>query len=65
LLRDIRGDVAKVDVKIDDAKAELKAEMRSLRVDVAADLAEVNGKIDGARKELGEQIVGLGRAVVE
>ena len=65
LLRDIRGDVARVDAKIDDTKAELKAEMRSLRADVAADLAEANGKIDGMRKELGEQIVGLRRAVIE
>jgi chromosome segregation ATPase len=54
LLRDIRGDVAKVDEKIDDAKAELN----SLRADVAADL-------QSTRKELGEQIVGLRRAVVE
>ena len=61
LLRDIRGDVARVDATVDDTKAELN----SLRADVDADLGEANGKIDGMRKELGEQIVGLRRAVIE
>ncbi len=67
LLRGIRADVAGVKddvagVKTDMAgmKAEMatKSELRSLRADVASDLL-------ATRKELGDQIVGLRRAVVE
>jgi hypothetical protein len=69
LLRNIRGDVARVDGKVDAVNAELKAELRSeiqsLRADVAADFIAVNGGMDAMRKEIGEQIAGLRRAVVE
>ena len=58
LLRNIRGDVARVDGKVDSVKAELRSEIQSLRADVAADFIAV-------RKEVGEQIAGLRRAVVE
>ena len=54
LLRGIRGDVAKVDVKVDD----LKSELHSLRADVASDMLRME-------KDTRDQIVGLRRAVVE
>ena len=57
-LRDIRADVA-------ETKTELKSEMRSLAAAVASDILTVNARIDATRKELGDQIVGLRRAVVE
>lgn len=58
LLRGIRADVANVDAKLGEAKAELKADLHSLRADVASDLAT-------SRKDTRDQIVGLRRAVVE
>ena len=65
LLRNIRGDIARMDEritrfdgKIDAAKSELRSEINSLRADVAADFIAL-------RKEAGEQIAGLRRAVVE
>jgi hypothetical protein len=58
LLRNIRGDVARVDKKVDAVKVDLHSEIQSLRADVAADFIAV-------RKEMGEQIAGLRRAVVE
>ena len=65
LLRNIRGDVARVDSKVDSvetklelAKAELRSEIQSLRADVAADFIAL-------RKETSEQVAGLRRAVVE
>ena len=54
LLRDMRGDIA--DVRSD--VADVRSEVKSLRADVASDLMSVE-------KRLGEQIVGLRRAVVE
>jgi len=53
-----KGDVARVDKKIDDLGADLRSEMLSLRADVASDLMTT-------RQELSDQIVGLRRAVVE
>src|SRR5579883_909875 len=58
LLRDIRTEIGRVDVKVDAVRAELKSDINSLRADVAADLLTT-------RKELSEQIVGLRRTVVE
>jgi len=62
LLRNIRADIArvdeKVDTKVDAAILDLRSEIQSLRADVAADFVAV-------RRDLGEQIVGLRRAVVE
>jgi hypothetical protein len=51
-LRNIRGDIARLDEKIE-------AKVDSLRADVAADFIAVNARIDTLRKETGEQIVGL------
>ncbi len=39
--------------------------MGSLRADVASDFIETRREIAGVRKELGEQVVGLRRAVIE
>jgi len=69
LLRGIREDIGRLDKKIDDQGdalrsemhslgTELRSEMHSLRADVASDLMSVE-------KRLGEQIVGLRRAVME
>ncbi len=70
LLRGIRADVADVKDVVEGVKADMtgmkaematlatKSELRSLRGDVASDLL-------ATRKELGDQIVGLRRAVVE
>ena len=58
LLRGIRADVASVEAKVIDAKADLKADIHSLRADVASNLATMS-------KETRDQIVGLRRAVVE
>ena len=58
-----------MDVKLADTKAELKSDIHSLRADVASDLATMQAKNDAehkaTRKQVGEQIVGLRRAVVE
>ncbi len=50
LRADLRAELA--------SKDELRSEMHSLRADVASDILSL-------RKELGEQIVGLRRAVIE
>ena len=61
-IADVRGELGKVDAKIDrrteDLRADFRSEMNSLRADVASDLAVM-------QKETREQIVGLRRAVVE
>lgn len=60
LLREMRGDIADIRTTIATKSdlAELRSELKSDIADVASDLLTV-------RKELGEQIVGLRRAVVE
>ena len=67
LLRDLRAEIgdmrAEMATKTDIA--DLRSGMHSLRADVASDFIEVRREIAGARKELGEQVVGLRRAVVE
>jgi hypothetical protein len=75
LLRGIRVDVANLDTnmatksELAGLKAELKADINSLRADVASDLATMQARNDAehqaTRKQIGEQIVGLRRAVVE
>lgn len=69
LLRDIRADMGEMraELKSDIAnlRAELRSDIASLRADVAADFIDVRREIGTVRKELGEQIVGLRRAVVE
>ena len=57
-LRDMRGDLGRMDKKIDNLGADVRSEMHSLRADVASDLLSLE-------KRLSEQIVGLRRAVVE
>jgi|SRR5580658_7241566 hypothetical protein len=57
-LRDLRADLA-------ETRAELKSDINSLAAAVASDILTVNARIDATRKELGDQIVGLRRAVVE
>ena len=67
LLRDLRAEIG--DMRAETATkadiADLRSEMGSLRADVASDFIEVRREIAGVRKELGEQVVGLRRAVVE
>ena len=67
LLRDMRAEIgdmrAEMATKADIA--DLRSEMGSLRADVASDFIEVRREIAGVCKDLGEQVVGLRRAVVE
>jgi hypothetical protein len=75
LLRGLRASVANLKTnmaaksELAELRAEFKADLRSLRADVASDLATMQAKNDAehkaTRKQLGEQIVGLRRAVVE
>jgi chromosome segregation ATPase len=65
LLRGLRADVANVDAKLVDTKAELKSDIHSLRADVASDLATMRAKNDAEHKATRDQILGLRRAVVE
>ena len=58
LLRDLRGDIGRMDAKIDALGAGLRSEMHSLRADVASDLLT-------SEKRLSEKIAGLRRAVME
>lgn len=67
LLRDVRADMTDMRADLTDMRgamatkgdiADLKSDMHSLRADVASDLLTMG-------KDLGEQIVGLRRAVVE
>ena len=71
LLRQIRADMA-TKAALADVKSELKADitslrtdLTSLRADVASDLAIMQAKNDSQFIRVGEQIVGLRRAVVE
>jgi phage shock protein A len=60
-LGDVRSDVSQVRAEVSGVRSEVadvKSDMHSLRADVAADLLTT-------RKKLGEQIVGLRRAVVD
>jgi len=69
LLRGIREDIGRLDRKIDDRgdalRSEFRSEMHSLRADVASDFLTMGKRFDDVEKRLGEQIVGLRRAVVE
>ena len=69
LLRGLRDDIARLDAKVDETKAELRSEINSLRADVAADLLsmqkQTTQQIANLRKETGEQIAGLRQTVVE
>jgi hypothetical protein len=75
LLRGLRADVARLETnmatksELAELRTELKADLRSLRADVASDLATMRAENDAehkaTRKQLGDQIIGLRRAVVE
>ena len=69
LLRKIRSEIGDVRSEIADTKSELKSDMHSLRADVASDFIlmrqEMHQEIGMFRKDVGDQIVGLRRAVVE
>ena len=59
-LGDVRSDISDVRSDISQVRADMatQSDLRTLRADVAADLLTT-------RKELGEQIVGLRRAVID
>ena len=67
LLRDMRAEIGdmRADMVTKADIADLRSEMGSLRADVTSDFTETRREIAGIRKELGEQVVGLRRAVVE
>jgi hypothetical protein len=58
LLRGLRSDMAEL-------KAELKAEINSLRADVASDMLTQQSQILALQKQTGEQIEGLRQTVVQ
>jgi hypothetical protein len=58
LLRGLRSDMVKIDVKLDQTKAELTAEINSLRADVASDML-------ATEKRTSERIEGLRQTVVQ
>jgi chromosome segregation ATPase len=71
ILRDIRAEMgemrSEMATKSDlaELRSELKSDIHSLRADVASDIATLQAEDKKTRKELGDQIVGLRRAVVE
>ena len=67
LLRQMRSEISDMRGEIKDVRGEMatKSDLHSLRADVASDFISVRQEISGVRKELGEQIVGLRRAVIE
>ena len=78
LLRDMRAEIGGIRSEMGDMRAEmatkrdvaelgadLRSEMHSLRADVASDIATLQAEDKKTRKELGDQIVGLRRAVME
>jgi chromosome segregation ATPase len=78
LLRDMRAEIGGIRSDMGDMRAvmatkrdlaelgaDLRSEMHSLRADVASDIATLQAEDKKTRKELGDQIVGLRRAVVE
>ena len=69
LLRDMRSDMATGFADVRSELADVRSEVKSLRADVASDLLamEVRQAAEHlrTRKDIGEQIVGLRRAVVE
>ncbi|MFI0842573.1 hypothetical protein [Mesorhizobium sp. IMUNJ 23232] len=78
LLRDMRAEIGDMRSEMGDMRAvmatkqdlaelgaDLRSEMHSLRADVASDIATLQAEDKKTRKELGDQIVGLRRAVME
>lgn len=60
LLRDMRAEIGEM-----RAEMATKSDLQSLRADVASDLARVEADIKSTRRDVGDQIVGLRRAVME
>ncbi|MDQ6437016.1 hypothetical protein RB623_23440 [Mesorhizobium sp. LHD-90] len=71
MLRDLRAEIGDMRSEMATKRdlvglgAELRSEMHSLRADVASDIATLQAEDKTTRKELGDQIVGLRRAVME
>ena len=78
LLRDMRAEIGDMRSDMADMRsvmatkqdlaelgADLRSDMHSLRADVASDIATLQAEDKKTRKELGDQIVGLRRAVME
>jgi hypothetical protein len=71
MLRDMRAEMAtKNDVndlrsEISELRADTRSDIHSLRADVASDIINVQADLKKARQDLGDQIVGLRRAVME
>ena len=60
LLRDMRAEIGEM-----RAEMATKSDLQSLRADVASDIARVEADIKSTRRDVGDQIVGLRRAVME
>ena len=58
LLREMRGDIQKLDAKIDTVHTGLDSK-------IDKGLASLDAKIDATRRDLSDQIVGLRRAVID
>ena len=67
LLREMRTELGEMRGDIADIRATMatKNDLVELRSELKSDIADVSSDLLTARKELGEQIVGLRRAVVE
>ena len=64
ILREMRGDIADIRTTM-ATKMATKDDLAELRSELKSDIADVASDLLTAREELGEQIVGLRRAVVE
>ena len=67
ILRDMRAEIGDMREKMATKEdlAELRSELKSDIADVASDVIELRSDMHGMRKDLGDQIVGLRRAVIE
>jgi hypothetical protein len=71
MLRDMRAEMAtKSDVndlrsELSELRADTRSDIHSLRADVASDILNVQLDMKKMRRDLGDQIVGLCRAVME
>ncbi len=67
LLRDMRTDITGIreTMATKDDLAAFRSELKSGIADVASDLIDLRVDMNSMRKDLGDQIVGLRRAVIE
>src|SRR5271168_4856773 len=65
LLRGLRAQMGDIGAEMGELKAELKADINSLRADVASDLLAMQAKSDAEHKATREVIDGLRRQVFE